>query len=403
MLVPDANMRPSVPSPQLINTRDLISSVIDSTRHAMPAALSNVSARQNISSGSDGSKGQLPLPLRPPLPVYMPASKPEVQNVNSSLKELITNPVLREGIAVSSGGIYADNNYQFFLKADGTVSRVVSAPTQGVTNQTMGYMEKREVDSPVDNKRYLESKELVSAPVMSNVKYIQDSEASVAVSTPVSYIEEKLLNQQQQQQQETNTKEFVNGQTIGEVRFVQSGEDTVAVPMPVTYTDDRILQQVEPETATFNPPQSAQVVLEFSNRVVNSSGSETIPMSHAIVSYQENSPLVPPPPAVADNFEGGQKDVPENLHGVMMNNVVNDTVKAAIESSGIVPPTTEKTSELRATIDNHINHVEMQQDSNRVNGNVDKLQTEINDDSYVNEQMPGPECERNNSLVHLKR
>ena len=401
VLVPDANVRPVVPPqppPQLINTRDLISSVIDSTRHAMPAALSNVSARQKISSSSDSSKRQPP--PAPPLPVYRPVSKPEVHHVNSSLKQLITNPVLRGGISVSSGGIYADN-YQYFLKADGTVSRVVSAPTQGVTNQTIGYIEKREVDSQVDNKRYIDSKELVNAQSISNVRYVQDSEASVAVPAPVTYIDNKLLKQQQQQQQqqqETNSTEFVNEQRIGEIRYVQNSEDTVAVPMPVAYADSRIVQQVQPETATFNHPSHAQVIVEYSNRVVNSSGSETIPMSHAIVSYPENRPLVPPP-AVA---EEGHKDVPENPQGVM-NNVVNDTVKAAIESSGIVPPTTEQTSDLRTTIDNHINHVEMQQDANRVNGDADTLQTENNENSKVNEQVSGPECERNNSLVHMKR
>ena len=400
VLVPDANVRPVVPpqpSPQLINTRDLISSVIDSTRHAMPAALSNVSARQKVSSGSDSSKRQ-PAPA-PPLSVYRPVSKPEVHHVNSGLKQLITNPVLREGINVSSGGIYADN-YQYFLKADGTVSRVVSAPTQGAINQTIGYIEKREVDSQVDNKRYIDSKELVNAQSISNVRYVQDSEASIAVPAPVTYIDNKLLKQQQQQQQqqETNSTEFLNEQRIGEIRYVQNSEDTVAVPMPVAYADSRILQQVQPETATFNHPSHTQVIVEYSNRVVNSSGNETIPMSHAIVSYPENRPLVPPS-AVA---EEGHKDVPENPQGVM-NNVVNDTVKAAIESSGIVSPTTEQTSDLRTTIDNHINHVEMQSDANRVNGDLETLQTENNENSKVNEQVSGPECETNNSLVHVKR
>ena len=398
VLVPDANVRPVLPtqpSPQLINSRDLISSVIDSTRHAMPAALSNVSARQKISSSSDSSKRQ-PLPT-PPLPVYRPVSKPEVHHVNSSLKQLIKNPVLREGINVSSGGIYADN-YQYFLKADGTVSRVVSASNQGVTNQTIGYIEKREVDSQVDNKRYIESKDLVNAQNISNVRYVQDSEASIAVPAPVTYIDNKLLKEQQQQQ-ETNSTEFVIEQRIGEIRYVQNSEDTVAEPMPVAYADSRILQQVQPETATFNHPSHTQVIVEYSNRVVNSSGNETIPMSHAIVSYPENRPLVPPS-AVA---EEGHKDVPENLHGVV-NTVVNDTVKAAIESSGIVPPTTEQTSDLRTTIDNHINHVEMQQNAKRVNGDLETLQTENNENSKVNEQVSaGPECETNNSLVHMKR
>ena len=400
VLVPDANVRPVLPPqppPQLINSRDLISSVIDSTRHAMPAALSNVGARQKISSSSDSSKRQ---PPTPPLPVYRPVSKPEVHHVNSSLKQLITNPVLREGINVSSGGIYADN-YQYFLKADGTVSRVVSAPTQGAINQTIGYIEKREVDSQVDNKRYIDSKELVNAQSISNVRYVQDSEASIAVPAPVTYIDNKLLKQQQQQQQqqqETNSTEFVNEQRIGEIRYVQNSEDTVAVPMPVAYADSRILQQVQPETATFNHPSHTQVIVEYSNRVVNSSGNETIPMSHAIVSYPENRPLVPPS-AVA---EEGHKDVPENLHGVV-NTVVNDTVKAAIESSGIVPPTTEQTSDLRTTIDNHINHVEMQQNAKRVNGDLETLQTENNENSKVNEQVSGPGCETNNSLVHMKR
>ena len=398
VLVPDANVRPVLPpqpSPQLINSRDLISSVIDSTRHAMPAALSNVSARQKVSSSSDSSKRQ-PTPA-PPLPIYRPVSKPEVHHVNSSLKQLITNPVLREGISVSSsGGIYADN-YQYFLKADGTVSRVVSAPTQGAINKTVGYIEKREVDSQVDKKRYIDSKELVNAQSISNV---QDSEASIAVPAPVTYIDNKLLKQQQQQQQqqETNSTEFVNEQRIGEMRYVQNSEDTVAVPMPVAYADSRFVQHVQPETATFNHPSHTQVIVEYSNRVVNSSGNETIPMSHAIVSYPENRPLVPPVVA-----EEGHKDVPENPQGVM-NNVVNDTVKAAIESSGIMPPTTEQTSELRTTIDNHINHVEMQPDANRVNGDADTLQTENNENNKVNEQVSaGPECETNNSLVHMKR
>ena len=264
-----------------------------------------------------------------------------------------------------------------------------------MTAQTVGYIEKKEVDSPVDNTRYIESKELVSAQSISNVRYVQDSE----VPAPVTCIDHKLLKQQQnQQQQETNSTEFVNEQRIGEVRYVQNSEDTVAVPMSVAYADNRILQQVQPETATFNHPSHTQVIVEYSNRAVNSSGNETIPMSHAIVSYPENRPMVPPPIVAKE----GHIAVPENPHGVV-NNVVNDTVKAAIESSGIVPPTTEQTSELRTTIDNHINHVEMQPDANRVNGDVDTLQTENNENSKVSEQVSGPEYERNNSLVHMKR
>ena len=283
VLVPDANIRPIV-SPQHVNTRNLISAVIDSTRLAMPAALSNSNTRQIISTGNDTT-------LRQPLPVQSAINKPVTHNVDANMKQImVPNPIQGEIEVTPAAG----DNRQYILRPDGTL-RIVSAPQMIDNQEVVGYTaDKRNMESPVGH-RFVESKEI---PVMFTT------------------------------------------QGDGSTRYVQGSEVILPTPAPTMVENKSILHQehAQPETATCDQNKPAQYS-EYSTRFVNSSGGETVPMSHAIVSNPENGPALASPMQssnVAKNLDERHQGVHESFSGDV--NDVGDALKVAAESSGIVPP-----------------------------------------------------------------